>query len=187
MDDSTPLSLGASAPGESPDSSGVPRGRRIGEILFAAGTILLGVYALIGAAGIRIPGSTNTLGPQAFPYAVGAILTVTGVVVVVLAIRGSLGVPETGEDIDPNVATDWITVAKLVGIFAAHAFLIPVIGWPLAAGLLFAVSAVSLQARRWWHAALGGLGLGLVVQFIFGTLLGLSLPPGPLLDWIPFF
>lgn len=191
MSDSTPLSPEASASGESPipheETEHSARGRRIGEILFAAGTIALGIYALIGAANVRIPGSTNTLGPQAFPYGVGALLLVTGVIVIVLAIRGRLGVPESGEDIDPNAPTDWIMVAKLVGIFAAHAFLIPLIGWPIAAGFLFAAAAWALGAKRWWQAALIGLALGLVVQFLFGTVLGLSLPPGPLLDWVPFF
>lgn len=191
MSEPTPLPPEASASGGSPVSEEPAdesaRGRRIGEILFALGTIALGIYALVGAANVRIPGSVNTLGPQVFPYAVGGMLTITGVIVIVLAIRGRLGVPESGEDIDPNAPTDWIMVAKLVGIFAAHAFLIPLIGWPIAAGFLFAAAAWSLGAKRWWQAALIGLALGLVVQFLFGTVLGLSLPPGPLLDWIPFF
>jgi len=191
MTEPAPLSPGAAAPGEGPLPETAAdysvRGRRIGEILFAAGTIALGIYALVGAATVRIPGSANALGPQAFPYAVGAILTITGGIVITLAIRGRLGVPESGEDVDPNAPTDWIMVAKLVGIFAAHALLIPLIGWPLAAGFLFAAAAWSLGAKRWWQAALTGLALGLVVQLVFGTALGLSLPPGPLLDWVPFF
>jgi putative tricarboxylic transport membrane protein len=36
-------------------------------------------------------------------------------------------------------------------------------------------------------AVLVGLGLGLVTQLVFGAWLGLSLPAGPLLDWIPIF
>ena len=187
MKASTPRSPEIPDSGERPGPQEPTSGRRVGEIVFAAGTIAVGLYALVGAAAIRVPGSTNTIGPQAFPYAVGALLTITGLIVIVLAIRGRLGIPDDGEDVDPTVPTDWLTVAKLVAAFGAHAILVPVIGWPLAAGALFAASAISLNARRWWHAAIAGLGLGLLVQFLFGTLLGLSLPPGPLLDWIPFF
>jgi putative tricarboxylic transport membrane protein len=191
MTDSSSRSPGTSVPGERPIEPAVSptgaRGRRIGELLFAGGTVALGVYAIVGAAAVRVPGSTNTLGPQAFPYLVGAMLTLSGLAVAFQAARGRLGDPESGEDIDPDSRTDWVTVAKLLGFFLAHALLISLIGWPLAAGLLFAGSAWSLGARHWWRAALAGLGLGLLVQLVFGTGLGLSLPPGPLLDWIPFF
>ena len=191
MTDSSSRSLGSKLPSERPVESSVegggPVGRRIGELLFAAGTIALGSYALLGAGAIRVPGSVNTLGPQAFPYLVGAMLTLSGLVVAVQAFRGRLGDPEAGEDIDPNSPTDWLTVVKLVGFFVAHTLLISIAGWPIAAALLFAGAAWSLGARRWWQAALAGLALGLLVQLVFGTWLGLSLPPGPLLEWVPFF
>ena len=193
MSDSTSRSPGSDLPGERPESPDAPAaptgltGRRLGELIFAIGTVALGIYALVGAANVQAPGSTNTLGPQAFPYFVGGMLTLSGLAVAVQAIRGRLGDPESGEDVDPNAPTDWVTVAKLLGFFAAHAVLIPFIGWPLSAGLLFAGAAWTLGARHWWRAAIAGLVLGLLVQFIFGTGLGLSLPPGPLLEWIPFF
>jgi putative tricarboxylic transport membrane protein len=53
--------------------------------------------------------------------------------------------------------------------------------------VLFGGAAWSLGAKRWWVALLVGLGLGLVTQLVFGGWLGLSLPAGPLLDWIPIF
>ncbi len=53
--------------------------------------------------------------------------------------------------------------------------------------MLFAGAAITLGAERWWVALLIGLGLGLVTQLVFGFWLGLSLPAGPLLNWIPIF
>ena len=47
----------------------------------------------------------------------------------------------------------------------------------------FARALVRFTENR---AALVGLVLGLVIQVIFGGLLGLSLPPGPLLEGVPF-
>jgi putative tricarboxylic transport membrane protein len=158
----------------------------IGEYLFAFGTLALGCYVLATANLIRVPASSSSLGPKAFPYLVGGVLLVTSAIVLVGIWRGKLGQAEEGEDVDAAVSTDWVVVAKLVGFFVLHCLAIGYLGWPLAAALLFAGSAWALGAKRWWVAALTGIVLALVIQVVFGRLLGLSLPPGPLLDWIPF-
>ncbi|WP_129782801.1 tripartite tricarboxylate transporter TctB family protein [Promicromonospora panici] len=163
-----------------------PPRRRWGELVLAAATAALGVYVLVAAGSITVPGSTNTLGPRAFPYLVGGMLVAAGVVLVVLFLTGRAGEEEGGEDVDPTVRTDWLTVVLLVVALVVHVFVINVIGWPFAAAVLFAGAAVILGARPWWRAALIGLVLGLVIQVIFGGLLGLSLPAGPLLEGVPF-
>lgn len=160
--------------------------RRWGELVLAAATAALGVYVLVAAGSITVPGSTNTLGPRAFPYLVGGMLVAAGIALVVLFLSGRAGEEEGGEDVDPTVRTDWLTVVLLVVILVVHVFVINVIGWPFAAAILFAGAAVVLGARPWWRAALTGLVLGLVIQVIFGGLLGLSLPAGPLLEGVPF-
>jgi putative tricarboxylic transport membrane protein len=168
-----------------PADAGLPR-RRWGELVLAAAIVALGVYVLVAAGSITVPTSTNTLGPRAFPYLVGGMLVAAGVVLVILVLSGRTGEEEGGEDVDPTVRTDWLTVVLLVVTLVVHVFVINVIGWPFAAAILFAGAAVILGARPWWRAALVGLVLGLVVQVIFGGLLGLSLPPGPLLEGVPF-
>jgi len=171
--------------GPGPTAAGPPR-RRWGELVLAAATAALGGYVLVAAGGITVPGSANTLGPRAFPYLVGAMLVVAGLALVVLVLTGRAGEEEGGEDVDPTVRTDWLTVVLLVVTLVVHVFAINVVGWPFAAAILFGGSAVVLGARPWWRAALVGLVLGLVVQVIFGGLLGLSLPAGPLLEGVPF-
>lgn len=160
--------------------------RRWGELVLALATTALGAYVLVAAGSITVPGSTNTLGPRAFPYLVGGMLVAAGVVLTVLILSGRAGEEEGGEDVDPTVRTDWLTVVLLVVALVVHVFAINVVGWPFAAALLFAGAAVILGARPWWRAALVGLVLGLVIQVIFGGLLGLSLPAGPLLEGVPF-
>ena len=160
----------------------------IGEYVFAAVCAALGAYAIIGAGFIRVPpGSASVLGPRVFPYAVGVLLVAASVAVVVQLVRGRRGVPDEGEDVDPDAPTDWLTVAKLVVCFLSQIVLIEFAGWPLAVTVLFAGAAWSLGAKRWWMAVAVGFGLGLVTQLVFGSWLGLSLPAGPLLDWIPIF
>lgn len=183
-DDAPTLPGGLVPPGRRHDRAGGPR--PIGEYLFALVSVALGIYVIIAADFIRVPGSSNTLGPKAFPYLVGAVLVVMGAVVLFEISRGRLGQAEEGEDVDSTVKTDWLVVAELIGFFVAHCLAIGYLGWPLAAAFLFAGSAWALGAKKWWVAALTGLGLALVIQVAFGRLLGLSLPPGPLLDWIPF-
>lgn len=163
-----------------------PPRRRWGELVLAAAMAALGGYVLVAAGSITVPGSTNTLGPRAFPYLVGGMLVAAGIVLVVLFLTGRAGEEEGGEDVDPTVRTDWLTVLLLVVALVVHVFVINVVGWPFAAAILFAGAAVVLGARPWWRAALVGLVLGLVIQVIFGGLLGLSLPPGPLLEGVPF-
>lgn len=195
-DDAAPLA--PTAPGEPTAEAGPPPSdnlepraaepprRRWGELVLALATTALGVYVLVAAGSITVPSSTNTLGPRAFPYLVGGLLAAVGVVLVLLVLSGRGGEEEGGEDVDPTVRTDWLTVVLLVVALVVHVFLINVIGWPFAAAVLFAAAAMILGARPWWRAALTGLVLGLVVQLIFGGLLGLSLPPGPLLEGVPF-
>ena len=160
---------------------------RLGEIIFAVLTVGLGVFALVGSFGIRVPES-NRVGPTVFPVLVSVILIAAGIAVLVEVIRGHLGAPEESEDVDLSHRPDWLTIAKLVGLLVAHLLLIELIGWAFAAALLFGGAAWSLGAKRWWVALLVGLGLGLTVQIVFGLMLGLSLPLGPALAWLgPLF
>jgi putative tricarboxylic transport membrane protein len=160
----------------------------VGEYVFASVCAALGLYAIIGAGFIRVPpGSASVLGPRFFPYFVGSILFVASVVVIVDIARGHRGQPEEGEDVDASAKTDWRTVLLLMLCFLSLLLLIELAGWPFAAAVLFGGAAITLGAKRWWMALLIGLGLGLVTQVVFGVWLGLSLPAGPLLNWIPIF
>ena len=55
--------------------------------------LVIGIYLIIGATGISVPGSTNTVGPRFFPYLVGAA---TVVVAVLLGRADPAGGPGSG-------------------------------------------------------------------------------------------
>jgi putative tricarboxylic transport membrane protein len=178
-------SLAKPEPGR--DTASGLRPSRVGELVFAGVAMALGIFALVGSFGIRVPES-NRVGPTVFPVMVSVILLVSAGAVLVGVLRGRLGPPEESEDVDMARSTDWLTIAKLVALVVAHLLLIPLIGWAFAAAILFGGAAWSLGAKRWWVALLVGLGLGLAIQIVFGELLGLSLPLGPALGWIaPLF
>jgi putative tricarboxylic transport membrane protein len=184
---------GASAPGTAPSpsfrdrlASGI-RSQGIGEYLFVAFTVALGIVSIVGAMGIGHSGSADTTGPRSFPLLVGILLVGSGLMVLVDLVRGRRGQADDGEDIDLSAKTDWVIVIKLVALFIIHSQLITIIGWWLAAGVLFIGAAWSLGAKKLIRLTIIGLALALIIQLAFGVGLGLSLPPGPLLDWIPLF
>ena len=155
------------------------RTQKVGEYVFAALALGLGIFVLVGAFAIRVPGTSSAIGPRAFPFLVSGILIVAAVTVLVDIWRGRLGEQDEGEDVDADRRTDWITLAKLTAFIVAHIVLIPLVGWPLAAAVLFGGVAWTLGAKRWWVALLVGLALAAVVYLVFGLGLGLSLPLGP--------
>jgi putative tricarboxylic transport membrane protein len=159
---------------------------RVEEFAFGGLVAALGAFTLVDATTIAVRGTDSSVGPRAFPYAVGLLLVVTGVAAIIATARGRLGQAEESEDVDTGVRTDWVTVGKLVAVLVAHLVLIDVAGWPVAAAVLFFGAAWSLGAV--WHRALPiAVVLALVVQVVFASGLGLSLPAGifegvPLLD-----
>jgi putative tricarboxylic transport membrane protein len=156
------------------------RGRTWSQAAFPLGLLALGVFTVVDASTIAKPEWVNAVGPQAFPYAVGALLIATALALFVDLARGRLGEAEEGEDVDTTVGTDWPTVLKLTASFAALVVLVEPLGWPIGATVLFGGAAWSLGARPWWRPVLVGAVLAIVIQIVFTQFLGLYLPAGPL-------
>lgn len=154
-----------------------------GELVFALLMVALGVFALVGVFAIHVPVGAQ-VGPTVFPVFVAVLLLGSALAVLVGVVRGQRGVPEGGEDVDQSLPTDWITLLKIVAFLLAHLLLIEPVGWAPAAAILFGGVAWSLGAKRWWMAFAIGAVLALVVQIVFGGMLGLSLPWGPALGWL---
>ncbi|GAB3589599.1 tripartite tricarboxylate transporter TctB family protein [Angustibacter peucedani] len=172
----TQQELAAAAPGR--------RTAAVPDAVVALVVVGLGVFTLVDSHRITVPLSANAVGPRAFPYAVGVALVLAGGAVLVGALRGRTAEPEAGEDVDTHAGTDWLTVAKVVAAFAVHVVLVDTIGWALAAALLFGGVAWALGAV-WWRGLAVGLVLGLVIQGLFVSGLGVSLPAG-VLAGVPF-
>ena len=168
-----------------PPPAPAPVAARVGELVMVAGLAALGVFVLLDTGTIRVPGSTNTVGPRFFPYLVGAVLVATAVALAVQVLRGRAAPPEDSEDVDTDAGTDWLTVALVVAGFAAHALLIEPVGWPIAVAVLFAVVSLALGSRRPALTVAVGLALGVVAWLVFVLGLGVSLPGGPL-EWVVY-
>jgi putative tricarboxylic transport membrane protein len=159
------------------DDSGTAARASVPEIAVAIGVVALGVFTIVDAHRITVPLSSNAVGPRVFPYAVGVALIVAGLGVVLAVLRGEPADPEGGEDIDVNAPTDWLTLAKVVAGLTLHIVLVDRLGWALSGALLFTIVAWALGASA-WRAAIVGVVLGFVVQALFVSGLGVSLPAG---------
>jgi putative tricarboxylic transport membrane protein len=159
------------------DVSGTAARAAVPEIAVAIGVVALGVFTIVDAHQITVPLSSNAVGPRVFPYAVGVALIVAGIGVVLAVLRGEPADPEGGEDIDLNAPTDWLTLSKVIGAFALHIVVVDWLGWALSGALLFTLVAWALGASV-WRAAVVGVVLGFVVQVLFVSGLGVSLPAG---------
>jgi len=156
----------------------VPASRRRGELVFVGVILAFSVLALVMTASIREPaGSSNVLGARVLPYAVNGLMLLASLGALVAVLRGDVGAPDEGEDIDADAPTSWRTVLLVTLAFASLIVVIPLAGWPIAVTVLFAGASLTLGASRWWHALVLGAALGVVTQLLFGELLGLSLPP----------
>jgi putative tricarboxylic transport membrane protein len=165
------------------ERSGRPE-RNTGELVMAALLAALGVYLLVDAGAIAVPGSSNTVGPRFFPYAVGGLTVLTGTALALRALRGDRGPSDDSEDVDPDAPTDWRAVAVIAVAFVAHALLINVVGWPLAVALMFAAVAWSLGAVGVVRPFLIGLLVSSVVWIIFVKALNVALPGGTVLEFL---
>lgn len=157
-------------------------GRNYGELALSVLLLLLGVYLILGAGSIAVPGSPNTLGPRFFPYLVGAATVGVGGALAVRILRGDQGPPEGGEDIDPDAPTSWRAVGIIAVAFLAHALLINVVGWPLAVTAMFGAAAWALGARGIVRPLLAGGITSVIIWLIFVKALGVLLPGGILLE-----
>jgi putative tricarboxylic transport membrane protein len=158
--------------------------RNTGEMVMALLLAALGVYLLVDAGAIAVPGSSNTVGPRFFPYAVGGLTVATGAALALRTLRGDRGPSDDSEDVDLDAPTDWRAVAVIAVAFLAHALLINVIGWPLAVALMFAAVAWALGAVGVVRPFLIGLTAGCVVWIVFVKALNVALPGGVVLEYL---
>lgn len=162
------------------------RGFRIEAMIFVGLFVILAIAVIVGAFSIREPlGSANTLSARVVPIAIGAMMLIAALAVLIEQLRGKFGEPDGGEDIDLDASTSWITVLIVIAAFLSLIVTIPGLGWPLAVTILFFATSIALGAKGWVKPLIVGVVLGAITQFLFGTLLGLSLPiTGTLTQWI---
>lgn len=148
------------------------------------------VVAVLGAVGVfmiynglTLPegfAKVDPLGPTFFPLVLGIAAVVLAVILAVAIPRGSRGEADAGEDIDPDMPSDWRTVSLLVALFVAMILLVNPLGWVVMGTLFFAGAATILGSQHYIRNVVIGLVLALVSFYAFYSGLGIPLPAGVL-------
>ena len=133
---------------------------------------VLGILVASVARGFPGGSQYDALGPRLFPYIVGAGLCLTGLAILVAAVRGGK-VERAPFDYAPVL---WILGALIVPIAALRA-----VGWIPVCMIVFALGARAFGSRRLWLDLALGLAFGAVTFSLFNYALGLNLPAG---SWI---
>lgn len=152
---------------------------RWGELLMAAGVIVLGVIVLVETQDIRTrPGVT--VSPRIIPNIIGSALIVLGIWYIADIIRSphQPGGGEDSEDVDLRVDTNWVSIAIIAVGLLCYTVLIEFAGFILASAALFFISAFAMGSRRYVRDAAIALLLGTGIFVMFDTWLGVRLPAG---------
>ncbi len=165
-------------------------GRRSGTrsasaLLVALALVGLGLFVLHQGYSIGVEQSAYArVGPQVFPYAIGAGLIAIGALLARSALKGSWSVnwAETTET-GPTRRESWrhMSSVGLVGLgLVANAALIAPLGFVIASTLMFALTTWAFGSRRVFFDLAVGAVFYTVIFITITNALGLSLPGGTL-------
>lgn len=154
--------------------------RGIMPVQLAIGLGVVAISAVLAVGAYRFPEEMGfvILGAHVYPYALAVFLGVVGLLLCFQAVTGGFRELADHEDESAKAlpggkfGAAWVT-AGLVAV----AVLINLIGFVLAAGLLFACSARGFGSRRPVHDLAIGIALTLPIYWLFNAGLGVSLPP----------
>jgi hypothetical protein len=131
--------------------------------LFAA----IGLLALLMALEYPV-GTPGRMGPGFFPLVISALLTLTGIGILV---RARLGQSEVIR------LTRWLPIVIVSAAIVVFGFLLDKLGLPLSVLLLcIGAATASVRFELNWKAVAGAAAFSIVCGVLFVTLLGLPIP-----------
>lgn len=140
-------------------------------LVIAVALLVLGLVIAWDASQLGAGGTYSRIGPQTIPYVIALCLGGLAAWTAIEAWRGDFPEREP-QDLPPVL---WI-----VGGLVAQLVLIRFVGFSIATGILFAMTARGFGARRLWFTIPAGIVLSGIVWLIFARGLSLTLPAGPL-------
>ncbi len=140
-------------------------------LVVAAVLLILAGVIFFDVSRLRDVGGYSQVGPATVPDWIAFGLVGLAIWTVIAAFRGDFPAREK-QEIKPVV---WI-VAGL----AAQMLLIRPLGFSIATGVLFGLTAAGFGARRLWISIPIAIVICLAIWWIFSVVLSLSLPAGPL-------
>ncbi|TDN93251.1 tripartite tricarboxylate transporter TctB family protein [Microbacterium sp. BK668] len=152
--------------------------------------VAFATYLLVGIFTMRVPSSTVFPGPQFFPAIIVLGLYGFAIALTVSALREVRGMPDpqvaalqigAGDEPAPaprNVRVDVRSLLWVVGSFFVFALVLDVLGWVIAAGLLFWCVARGFGSTKPVSSLIVGFTVSALAYIGFDMVLGLPLPSG---------
>ena len=162
---------------DAPAAAGSTPDRDLAQLGLAALLVVVGAYTFYDATTLRI-GFGDPVGPRLFPYVIGTVTVLLGLLLAVATFRGSVPEAEGGEDVDLRHPADWVTVLKLAGVLLFTVLTISFLGWAVSGAVLFVGCAWSLGSRTLVRDVIVGLALSVSSWYFFHEGLGVILPAG---------
>lgn len=150
-----------------------------GEVIIAAGIVVLGVAMAFGTLAIPASGGYERIGPAAYPWAISLSLVIIGAILARDAYRNAAQEAPADDSRVGFVLRPFVLVN--LGLIL-HLLLIDQAGFVIASMTLFFCTARALGARHWGVTAAIAFALSLAVYFAFSAGLDLALPVGTLLE-----
>jgi len=143
----------------------------------AVGISIVAISAVLAVGASRFPAEMGfvIMSAYVYPYAVAVFLGVVGLLLSYQAVTG--GLRNHAVDSDKTEPGGKLGAAWVTGGLLGVALLIELIGFVLAAGLLFACAARGFGSRRPLRDLAIGIALTLPIYWLFNAGLGVSLPP----------
>jgi putative tricarboxylic transport membrane protein len=141
----------------------------------AFGAIMLVGAVLVIVDAVRLPDTSEAVGPAAVPMPVGVLLGIVGAALLVQS-RAQLGTASRETTWQPRAG---LRLLGMIVALVAFAVLLPVLGYVVSSAALFVAAAMLLGAPAFWRTVAYGWALAAIVFLVFDRLIGLSLPTGP--------
>jgi putative tricarboxylic transport membrane protein len=137
------------------------------------GLLGISLIAVLSIASMKIAPTYSRVGPQVFPYTVALVLGALGLFFIWMAIK------QSPDRLQPDTQkTDVKALASISLGFVLFISTLEMLGFILAAGLLFIEVTRGFGSVRFLRDALIGLSLSTIAFLVFTRLLDLQLPVG---------
>jgi putative tricarboxylic transport membrane protein len=155
------------------------RGRPALEWVVAGSGLLVGVVLLFAGWEYGLS-SRSGVGPGTFPAVAGFFLTLSAVMWLATLVRHTpapvAGEPVSDEESPAERRSGAIRVIIVVAAIAVAAFLLPYLGFVVVMTLQLLVVLMVAGRQPWLRSLLVAVAAALATHYIFGDLLGVSLP-----------
>ncbi len=149
---------------------------RTGQLLIAAGVVVLGVLMALGT--MQLPEATGyaKVGPRLVPAIVSGGLILLGLML--LKEAWFSGFKDVDEEEATATPTHWPAFAWISAAMIINGILMVPAGFVIAGVVMFVMTARGFGSMRWVQNALIGLVIASLTYAFFNYGLGLSLPAG---------